>query len=150
MCLADVPHRRLTKPARVCELFFDGEQRPRARRAAPRSVCCAPLRCAALALPTGAPLPAWRCWAAVHGPAEPPPARTQRAACTCPGRRPVGCRESLLKLEVVAEGTLNAIAFWFDLHLDDCETLTNGALGLLFCHAICLPHRLDGLGRMKS
>ncbi len=33
----------------------------------------------------------------------------------------------MLKLEVVAEGLLNAVAFWFDLHLDDCETLTNGA-----------------------
>lgn len=36
-------------------------------------------------------------------------------------------RESMLKLEVVEEGVLNAVAFWFDLHLDDCETLTNGA-----------------------
>lgn len=34
----------------------------------------------------------------------------------------------MLKLEVVEEGVLNAVAFWFDLHLDDCETLTNGAL----------------------
>lgn len=33
----------------------------------------------------------------------------------------------MLKLEVVEEGVLNAVAFWFDLHLDDCETLTNGA-----------------------
>ncbi len=32
----------------------------------------------------------------------------------------------MLKLEVVEEGVLNAVAFWFDLHLDDCETLTNG------------------------
>lgn len=32
----------------------------------------------------------------------------------------------MLKLEVVAEGLLNAVVFWFDLHLDDCETLTNG------------------------
>lgn len=36
-------------------------------------------------------------------------------------------RESLLRLEVVAEGRLNAVAFWFDLHLDEQETLTNGA-----------------------
>ena len=32
----------------------------------------------------------------------------------------------MIKLEVVAPGTLNAIVFWFDLHLDDTETLTNG------------------------
>ena len=39
------------------------------------------------------------------------------------------CRESMLKLEVVEEGLLNAVVFWFDLHLDDCETLTNGEQG---------------------
>lgn len=32
----------------------------------------------------------------------------------------------MLKLEVVEEGVLNAVVFWFDLHLDDCETLTSG------------------------
>ena len=32
----------------------------------------------------------------------------------------------MLKLEVIEEGLLNAVVFWFDLHLDDCETLTNG------------------------
>jgi hypothetical protein len=41
----------------------------------------------------------------------------------------LGCRESMLKLEVIAEGVLNAVVFWFDLHLDDCETLTNGEAG---------------------
>ena len=39
----------------------------------------------------------------------------------------------MLKLEVVAEGVLNAIAFWFDLHLDDEETLTNGS-----CVLVCV------------
>lgn len=29
-------------------------------------------------------------------------------------------------LQVTAPGTLNAIVFWFDLHLDAEETLTNG------------------------
>jgi hypothetical protein len=33
----------------------------------------------------------------------------------------------MLRLDVVAEGVMNAVVFWFDLHLDDCETLTNGA-----------------------
>lgn len=41
----------------------------------------------------------------------------------------------MLKLEVVREGLLNAVAFWFDLHLDDCETLTSGAR-----RASCLAH----------
>jgi hypothetical protein len=35
----------------------------------------------------------------------------------------------MLKLEVVEEGLLNAVVFWFDLHLNDCETLTNGEQG---------------------
>jgi hypothetical protein len=34
----------------------------------------------------------------------------------------------VLKLEPVAAGLLNAVVFWFDLHLDDEETLTNGEL----------------------
>lgn len=41
-------------------------------------------------------------------------------------------RDSLLKLEVIAPGTLNAVAFWFDLHLDDMETLSNGGLLVVF------------------
>eukprot|EP00887_Chlorella_sp_A99_P001822 scaffold19.g1822.t1 len=71
--LNDLPHRRLTRPAKVCEFFFDGENRP----------------------PRG--------------------------------------RDSLLKLEasvVIAPGVLNAVAFWFDLHLDDVETLTNAPDGI--------------------
>lgn len=35
-------------------------------------------------------------------------------------------RDTLLKLEPVAEGTLNAVVFWFDLHLDNVETITSG------------------------
>jgi hypothetical protein len=29
--LCDVPHVVLTRPARVCELFFDGERKARSR-----------------------------------------------------------------------------------------------------------------------
>ena len=39
---------------------------------------------------------------------------------------PLPRRDTLLKLEVVRSGTLNAIVFWHDLHLDDVETLSNG------------------------
>ena len=35
-------------------------------------------------------------------------------------------REGLMKLETIASGYLNAIVFWFDLHLDDIETITSG------------------------
>ena len=63
--LADLPHRRLTAPAKVSETFFDGEKRPRPR-------------------------------------------------------------DSLVKLDVVATGTLNAVVFWFDLHLDEVESVTSG------------------------
>lgn len=38
----------------------------------------------------------------------------------------VRCRENLVKLEVIKPGMLNAVVFWFDLHLDDTETLSNG------------------------
>ena len=34
--------------------------------------------------------------------------------------------QDVLQLEVVAEGVLNAIVFWFDLHLDEESTITNG------------------------
>ena len=39
-------------------------------------------------------------------------------------------RSNLLKLEVAEAGTLNAIAFWFDLHLDAECTITTGACPL--------------------
>lgn len=35
-------------------------------------------------------------------------------------------RNNLLGLEVVAPGKLNAVAFWFDLHLDEQCSLTTG------------------------
>lgn len=36
-------------------------------------------------------------------------------------------RDSLLKLRATQPGMLNAVLFWFDLHLDDMETISNGA-----------------------
>ena len=39
-----------------------------------------------------------------------------------------------MKLDVVAEGVMNAVAFWFDLHLDEEESLCSGAAALqLLC-----------------
>jgi protein arginine N-methyltransferase 7 len=35
-------------------------------------------------------------------------------------------RDSLVKLDIISQGTLNAILFWFDLHLDDVESITSG------------------------
>ena len=32
----------------------------------------------------------------------------------------------MLRLDTVAEGTLNAVVFWVDLHLDDECTITSG------------------------
>ena len=57
--------------------------------------------------------------------------QTCRIACPLLAHPPayLCCRESMLKLEVVEEGLLNAVVFWFDLHLDDYETLTNGEQG---------------------
>lgn len=63
--LSEVPHKRLTAPARVTELFFDGEQRARNR-------------------------------------------------------------DGLIKLDVIESGILNGVVFWFDLHLDDVDTITSG------------------------
>ncbi|KFM29158.1 Protein arginine N-methyltransferase 7 [Auxenochlorella protothecoides] len=40
-------------------------------------------------------------------------------------------RDTMLKLEVVAPGNMNAIVYWFDLHLDDVETLSNAPPGVL-------------------
>ncbi|KAI8104703.1 hypothetical protein M9434_003256 [Picochlorum sp. BPE23] len=34
-------------------------------------------------------------------------------------------REKLLKLQVKTSGLLNAVMFWFDLHLDDVDTISN-------------------------
>lgn len=68
--MAGVPHRRLTKPKRVAEFFFDGSD------------------------------------------ADAPPI------------------EAALKLEVTETGLLNAIVFWFDLHMDEVETITTAPAGV--------------------
>ncbi len=44
------------------------------------------------------------------------------------GPRKARGREHAVKLELVQPGCLNAIVFWFDLHLDEQETITTGAL----------------------
>lgn len=38
-------------------------------------------------------------------------------------------RESILKLETIESGTLNAVLFWFDLVLDEADTITNAPPG---------------------
>ena len=63
--LAQLPHRRLSRPCRAFEYFFEGVRRARGR-------------------------------------------------------------ENVLRLPIVAAGTVNAVAFWFDLHLDDEESITTG------------------------
>lgn len=35
-------------------------------------------------------------------------------------------RDNIVKLDVIAEGMMNAVAFWFDLHLDEEESLCSG------------------------
>ncbi|DBA83709.1 TPA: hypothetical protein ACH3X1_006247 [Trebouxia sp. C0004] len=42
------------------------------------------------------------------------------------GERKGRGRDNIVKLDVIAEGMLNAVAFWFDLHLDEEESLCNG------------------------
>jgi type III protein arginine methyltransferase len=43
-------------------------------------------------------------------------------------------RDNMVRLEVVEDGVLNAIAFWFDLHLDEHTVITTGAPSLYaFC-----------------
>ena len=39
-------------------------------------------------------------------------------------------RESVLRLETVASGYLNAVVFWFDLHMDERETITTAPAGV--------------------
>jgi hypothetical protein len=46
----------------------------------------------------------------------------------------------------VAEGTLNAVVFWFDLHLDDCETITNGGRSLSGSKLLRLQQRKETAG----
>ncbi len=42
------------------------------------------------------------------------------------GSRRARGRENVLRLPIVAAGTVNAVAFWCDLHLDDEESITTG------------------------
>ena len=44
------------------------------------------------------------------------------------GARKSGPRDTMLRLDTIAEGALNAVVFWFDLHLDDKCTITSGPL----------------------
>ena len=67
MRLADIPHKRLTRPARVFDLRFAGQRKPQAR-------------------------------------------------------------DAMVRLDTVAAGTLNAVVYWFDLHLDERSSLCSGAL----------------------
>ena len=73
------------------------------------------------------------------------------------GARRARGRENVLRLPIVAAGTVNAVAFWFDLHLDDEESITTGRrsgqdLGYrvriwigVAVHAICLTSRSNQL-----
>ena len=65
----DIPHRRLTRPKKVFEFFFDG---------------------------------------ALNSTAH----------------------EGVIKLEPLADGKLNAVCFWFDLHLDEEDTITTAPPGI--------------------
>ena len=40
-------------------------------------------------------------------------------------------RDNIMKLDVVQSGCLNAVAFWFDLQLDDTCSITSGTLSCL-------------------
>ncbi len=42
------------------------------------------------------------------------------------GERKGRGRDNIVKLDVIAEGMMNAVAFWFDLHLDEEESLCSG------------------------
>ena len=42
------------------------------------------------------------------------------------GERKGRGRDNMVKLEVIAEGRMNAVAFWFDLHLDQEESICSG------------------------
>lgn len=39
-------------------------------------------------------------------------------------------RESVLRMETIASGYLNAVVFWFDLHMDEKETITTAPPGV--------------------
>lgn len=122
--LADLPHRRLTKPCKVLEHFFDGERRGKTRCGAGGGRWLSRARERWRALVAGCSACGRHCDLAGTESSLPHFLTVPRPSPPC--LPPTESRESLLKLEVVAEGTLNAVAFWFDLHLDDTETLTNG------------------------
>jgi len=42
------------------------------------------------------------------------------------GERKGRGRDNIVKLDVIAEGMMNAVAFWFDLHLDEEKSLCSG------------------------
>ena len=42
------------------------------------------------------------------------------------GNRKGRGRDNILKLEVTTAGEMNAVAFWFDLHLDEDESICSG------------------------
>ena len=46
------------------------------------------------------------------------------------GTRKNKSREAVLKLPVIEDGIMNAIVFWFDLHLDDTESITSAPVGI--------------------
>ncbi len=46
-------------------------------------------------------------------------------------------RDGLVKLDIIAHGMLNAVVFWFDLHLDDVESITSGTFSSLLIQLIC-------------
>ena len=39
-------------------------------------------------------------------------------------------QEGVIKLEPIADGVLNAVCFWFDLHLDEEATITTAPPGI--------------------
>ena len=80
----DVPHRRLTKPKKVFEYFFDGKRKGRSRA-------------------------------------------------------------NVLKLEVTQSGILNGIVMWYDLHLDDEDSLTTAPAGIgMGGYVISAAPRVEG------
>ena len=42
------------------------------------------------------------------------------------GERKGRGRDNILKLEVITRGEMNAVAAWFDLHLDEDESICSG------------------------
>lgn len=56
------------------------------------------------------------------------------------GERKGRGRDNIVKLEVIAEGQMNAVAFWFDLHLDEQESICSGeAPDTLYASRVKLP-----------